>query len=307
MPIRDPSVQLEAVRLYTVCLLPIYQIADRLRTGKKGVTKALKARGITVKKRAQQLPCTEVVDLYSAKLQSISSIAAHFHTSKSCVRQALLAASVRIRSKGETNTEPLTGAKYGKLTVLHQVPRPTASRTANAWWRCRCECGNEVTAKAIVLKRGEKQSCGCSWKASYMQLSGAYFSSLRSGAKARSLDFEVTPEFLWNLYSAQDKKCALSGVEIALTMDDRTKTASLDRIDSKRGYVLDNVQWVHKSVNRMKSNLAQEDFLHFVARIASRHVRNATASFSAAPGTPIPARSLNISGFSGNGTGCTAA
>ena len=38
-------------------------------------------------------------------------------------------------------------------------------------------------------------------------------------------------------------------------------TASLDRIDNTKGYTQDNVQWVHKDINRIKSDLSQEYFL----------------------------------------------
>jgi hypothetical protein len=36
--------------------------------------------------------------------------------------------------------------------------------------------------------------------------------------------------------------------------------ASLDRIDSSRGYTEDNVQWVCWSVNQMKSDKTKEEF-----------------------------------------------
>ena len=44
-------------------------------------------------------------------------------------------------------------------------------------------------------------------------------------------------------------------------------TASLDRIDSKKGYTIDNIQWVHKDVNKMKMDLQEEDFFRIVKEI----------------------------------------
>jgi hypothetical protein len=38
--------------------------------------------------------------------------------------------------------------------------------------------------------------------------------------------------------------------------------ASLDRIDSKKGYVEGNVHWVHKDVNMMKRNFTEEYFIN---------------------------------------------
>ena len=39
-----------------------------------------------------------------------------------------------------------------------------------------------------------------------------------------------------------------------------SKTASLDRIDSSKGYTEDNIQWVHKDVNQMKMDLPEQRF-----------------------------------------------
>jgi len=44
-------------------------------------------------------------------------------------------------------------------------------------------------------------------------------------------------------------------------------TASLDRINSSKGYTLDNVQWVHKTVNIMKQGLSDEDFKYWIKMI----------------------------------------
>jgi hypothetical protein len=45
-------------------------------------------------------------------------------------------------------------------------------------------------------------------------------------------------------------------------------TASLDRIDSSKGYCEDNVQWVHKDINRMKNTFDQDYFISLCKLIA---------------------------------------
>lgn len=39
--------------------------------------------------------------------------------------------------------------------------------------------------------------------------------------------------------------------------------ASLDRIDSKKDYTIDNVQWVHKDLNYMKQDFTEEEFINY--------------------------------------------
>jgi len=46
-------------------------------------------------------------------------------------------------------------------------------------------------------------------------------------------------------------------------------TASVDRIDSSIGYVMGNIQWVHKDINKMKSDFSQELFIAWCGLVAS--------------------------------------
>ncbi|PWL23066.1 MAG: hypothetical protein DCO99_03535 [Synechococcus sp. XM-24] len=54
----------------------------------------------------------------------------------------------------------LTQQTYGRLTVLHRVPRPDGVNYGS-WWFCSCQCGNATTASLNQLRTGNKKSCGC--------------------------------------------------------------------------------------------------------------------------------------------------
>lgn len=71
--------------------------------------------------------------------------------------------------------------------------------------------------------------------------------ALRVGAKSRNLVVEITPKNIWDLFIKQNRLCALSGIEIYFgkTKNEET-TASVDRIDSNLGYIITNIQIVHK-------------------------------------------------------------
>ena len=47
-------------------------------------------------------------------------------------------------------------------------------------------------------------------------------------------------------------------------------TASLDRIDSKKAYTVDNIQWVHKDINMLKNKYDQEYFIHMCTLVANK-------------------------------------
>jgi hypothetical protein len=112
----------------------------------------------------------------------------------------------------------------------------------------------------------------------YQEISASYWAALRGGAKRRNLEFSISVEYAWGLYEQQNSLCALSGLPIdfrgaAMSSD---KTASLDRIDSKEGYIEGNVQWLHKAVNRMKLDSDEKDFLSLCCAIATYQTRKDT-------------------------------
>lgn len=140
--------------------------------------------------------------------------------------------------------------------------------------KCKCKCGTE---KEIIYGNFKlsKMCAFCSKKAYYNthishsrvgigDLSGEYFSALKQNAKRRNIKFNVSKEYCWNLYLNQKRKCALSGKDILLVYNrygDVEQTASLDRIDSTKGYEVGNLQWVNKWINKMKLHWTNEEFI----------------------------------------------
>lgn len=106
----------------------------------------------------------------------------------------------------------------------------------------------------------------------YEDILYSWFDVKRRGARDRGLTWDLTIEGLWNLYIAQSKKCALSGVDIGWAKTGMTATASIDRIDSAEGYLEGNVQLLHKDVNFMKQSYNQDYFIDMCKKIANKAV-----------------------------------
>ena len=70
-------------------------------------------------------------------------------------------------------------------------------------------------------------------------------------------------EYLWKLFLDQNKKCTLTGMNLFFGRFRNSKetNASLDRIDSSKGYVKGNLQWVLKDVNLMKGVFSQQHYI----------------------------------------------
>lgn len=109
------------------------------------------------------------------------------------------------------------------------------------------------------------------------QISGTLMTYLKRKAKERNLVFEVTAQQLWDLFLEQQGKCALSGVQLVISttinkqqnLDRREMTASLDRKDNSKGYTIDNVQWIHKTVNLMRRQYTIEEYIKWCALVAN--------------------------------------
>ncbi len=151
----------------------------------------------------------------------------------------------------------------------------------NSLWECKCACGNVITCTGSSLRNGQKGCYDCRAKnisiSRYRgceELSMDFWTTIQSSARARNIEFNLSIEFAWNLYISQDKKCALSKVDITFArgkLNRANTTASLDRIDSSRAYTEGNVQWVHKIVNRMKGILPDSEFIAWCKSIADNN------------------------------------
>ena len=53
----------------------------------------------------------------------------------------------------------ITGQRFGRLTVIGRGEK--RGKYTGAFWLCKCDCGNMVTAPGNSLRRGETRSCGC--------------------------------------------------------------------------------------------------------------------------------------------------
>lgn len=187
------------------------------------------------------------------------------------------------------DTKYLINKKFGRLTILKELPSITytTNRSIKRLVLCKCDCGNEIEVRLSELTRGSKISCKCTLKeflssrntnksnnwAGHGEINSTYFTTLLKNAKKRKIEFNITIEEIWELFLKQNRKCALSGLDLKFKSRARISdgTASLDRIDSSKGYVLGNVQWLHKYINKMKLNHSDKDFIYYCKLVANKN------------------------------------
>lgn len=184
----------------------------------------------------------------------------------------------RVRSNLPCRND-VTGQKFGDLEVI----RMESPKFKMDSWKavCKChKCGNENFIIAPKrLKPRITMNCGCcSWERKKGKdnkmfkgcegITGSFFHQIRKNATTRKITFDLNIEYIWNLFLQQNGKCKLSDIELSLgksNYDERN--ASLDRIDSSKGYINGNVQWIHKDINFMKNSFSQDKFLKYIELI----------------------------------------
>ncbi len=174
-------------------------------------------------------------------------------------------------------SEIYIGQKINHWTVLFKTSSVGKGSTK---FLCRCDCGLEKEVFAKHLASGASTKCRkCTFSGSHSPLFGGYgeisskkWKKLKKDADTRSLEFSITIEEAWQKFLEQDGRCALTGLKLSHPKNINTKwtgTASLDRINSELGYVPGNIQWIHKTVNRMKGNLQEEEFIDLCNLVAT--------------------------------------
>lgn len=172
--------------------------------------------------------------------------------------------------------------KFGKLTILETW---TDKEKKRAFCKCVCDCKNiieytrldaiksfkMVSCKSCSKRGMAKKNFGCgnpSWKG-VGKIGRSFYNTYKYGAKKRNIEFSVSHEYISELFDKQNQKCALSGILLIVgKFRGAGTTASLDRIDSSKGYIEGNVQWIHKDVNFIKREYDQEYFLDLCFKIS---------------------------------------
>lgn len=224
------------------------------------------------------LPYDVLYTLYHTQGKSSIEISKELGIAKSTIILKLKQHKIPRRSnsrigrcnRGDRKLSLSPGDKFSRITLVQYI------RTKAAW-KCLCDCGKTSYHRTGHLMQGRIKSCGCSklglgklspqWKGCG-DISASIFSSYRHGAKRRDIPFEVTIQELWDILVQQNHMCAITKVPIKLSQDKNQNTASPDRIDPNKGYTKDNIQWLHKTVNQMKWDLPQDEFVQLCKLVA---------------------------------------
>ena len=102
---------------------------------------------------------------------------------------------------------------------------------------------------------------------------GFYETMCRKRAKTKGLECDVDAAFLHELFNAQSGKCAVTGLSMSMNSSRHTAVdkspyyASVDRVDSSRGYVRGNIQFVCLAINYMRNTFSMGQLTDFISKM----------------------------------------
>jgi len=185
----------------------------------------------------------------------------------------------------------LIGKKFGKLKVISRSKKTGNKKQIK--WNCICDCGNKHLVTGESLRSGKSKSCGCLLRESrYIKNNNTdrekamlkiVYSSMkkRHRNKFGNEDYISFNEFkklsLSDCFYCNSKP---SNRQLDIRYETRRgrkdkfivtdfilKYNGIDRIDSEKGYIKENVVSCCKNCNTAKNILTQEQFKDLINRI----------------------------------------
>lgn len=176
----------------------------------------------------------------------------------------------------------LINKRFGRLLVTEKLSK--RGRYGEVYWKCICDCGNIKMISGNSLRQNSK-SCGCLQKeimrkicrkakgeSGFNVVKGKY----KYKAKKKNHDFNLNDEELKILFKGNCYYCGIIPENIWHISDylsEESKEYSsyvcngIDRIDSNKGYIIDNCVSCCTRCNFAKNNMSQEVFKNHIKKI----------------------------------------
>lgn len=161
----------------------------------------------------------------------------------------------------------LIGQRFGKLLAIERGKNIGKCST----WKCKCDCGNEKIAFTVRLRNGQCTSCGCLLKEQMKTRFKTHGKSstveykLFKDARKRAKEFHR--EFDLDLSDITiPKQCPILHIPIVASHHGppTNNSPSLDRIDSSKGYIKENVKVISMRANRLKQDSSIEELQNII-------------------------------------------
>lgn len=169
-------------------------------------------------------------------------------------------------SNGSVQKIGNSATKSGRVVSLFSVPCPN------------CNKERLIKRQQHALNHQDKPCKKCSNRNNHPQgqfngIRISWWNKYKLGASYRNIVWNLDIEDAVEILNKQDFKCALTGLDLVCVGDLTNINASLDRLDNSKGYIKENVQFVHKDVNMMRGVLSLERLTELCDLISNNKVK----------------------------------
>ena len=176
--------------------------------------------------------------------------------------------------------------RVGHRSGFLRVTEFSHSNNWKAYWRCECDCGQQVTLPASALA-GPKANLSCGRceltrrrVSDDTRVRARVLIDYKTGAARRDLAWELSDDQAWALVRGICHWCGGAPESRKLwETDQRSRTIEyalngIDRLDSSEGYATRNVVTSCTQCNLAKRQLRPHEFLEHVAEIVNYQNRS---------------------------------
>lgn len=177
---------------------------------------------------------------------------------------------------GKEHLKPLSEYKRNKELERHNFCSRSCAAKYNSSHRSQkmIEYSNSEKNKQHLLK--VNQSCNI-----YEKFPERRFSYFLRNCRKRFKECTITLNDLQEQWERQNGICPYSGISLVIPTYERNHnnliySASVDRIDSSKGYIPGNIQFVSTCINYMKNMMSDKDTKYVCKRIAEHFYSEGT-------------------------------
>lgn len=199
--------------------------------------------------------------------------------------------------KGQRKFKDLTNKRFGRLIAIKvDHTKPIGNNKVRYYWLCNCDCGNTAVVPTSDLISTHTQSCGCyandlkeeilkkAWEATKLkrfELTDEEYTkrlvlrNYKREANKRNIKFLLNDEEFFDLILSEQCFYCGNGPNIYVNKSDRIiKWMGVDRIDSDKGYCIENCIPCCGRCNQGKMSESQENFLLWIERIYNNLIKD---------------------------------
>lgn len=154
--------------------------------------------------------------------------------------------------------------KYDKeyYKKYYQKNKEKLKEKAAKWSAENKEKANAYKRKWDAAHKEENKERLDQWKATLKGYLSRKIYHLKKAKRARTLEVQIQVEDLLDLWEKQQGRCAIS--KYPMTYPETSLfSISVDRIDSGKGYLKENVQLVCQGINFAKNSYSNQEMIEF--------------------------------------------